>query len=75
MSAAWDTERAAELARKAYRYAAEHYPPEAPLEPLGRADMAVLEAEEAGDWPAYVEALRELMRTAKREAIKRERAA
>jgi hypothetical protein len=68
---AWDTEKAAELARTAYRYVARTYPKDAPLEPLGRADMAVLEAQERGDWPAYEEALRELMRTAKREAMKR----
>jgi hypothetical protein len=71
----WDTERAAELARKAYHYVARVYPPDAPLEPVGRADVVVLEAQEASYWPAYVEALRELMRTAKREALKRERAA
>jgi len=77
VSAAWDAARAAELARKAYRYAARVYPPDASLEPLGRADAVVLEAQEAGDGPAYVEALRELMRTAKREALRkhRERAA
>jgi hypothetical protein len=71
----WDTEKAAELARTAYRYVARVYPEEAPLKPLGVADMRVLEAQEAGDWQAYEEALRELMRTAKREALKWERAA
>ncbi len=35
--------------------------------------MAVLEAQERGDWDAYVEALRQLMRVAKREAIRRRR--
>jgi hypothetical protein len=64
----WDTEEAARLAREAYKYAAKHYPTAADLEPLGRADAAVVEAEERGDWPAYVEALRELCRTARREA-------
>jgi hypothetical protein len=67
----WDTEEAARLAREAYRYVARTYPLDAPLEPLGRADMAVLEAQEQGDWPRYVEALRELMRTARREAQRR----
>jgi hypothetical protein len=71
----WDTERASELARKAYRYVAKVYPPDAPLEPIGRADAVVVEAEERGDWPAYVEGLRAMMWTAKREALKRERAA
>jgi hypothetical protein len=70
---AWDTQRAEELRREAYRYVARVYPPDAPLEPLGIADMAVLEAQERGDWDAYVEALRQLMRVAKREAIRRRR--
>jgi hypothetical protein len=72
-SATWDTQKAAELATVAYRYVGKVYPKDAPLEPLGRADAAVLRAEEAGDWKGYEEALRELMRTAKREALKRER--
>jgi hypothetical protein len=67
---AWDTERAAKLAREAYRYIARTYPPDAPLEPIGRADVAVLEAQEAGDWQGYEEALRELCRVAMREAAK-----
>jgi hypothetical protein len=70
---AWDTEQAAELARTAYRYVAKVYPKEAPLTPLGVADMRVLEAQEAGDWQVYEEALRELCRTARREAIMAER--
>ena len=68
---AWDTELAAQRARQAYRYVARVYPKDAPLEPLGRADMAVLEAQERRDWPAYEEALRELMRLARREAQRR----
>lgn len=67
----WNTEEAARLAREAYRYVARTYPPEADLEPLGVADRAVLEAQEAGNWDAFVEALRELMRTARREAQRR----
>ena len=63
----WDTELAADRARTAYRYVAKVYPKDAPLEPIGVADRAVLEAQEAQDWPAFEEALRELMRTAKRE--------
>jgi hypothetical protein len=46
--ATWDTERAAELARTAYRYAARVYPPDADLEPLGVADRRVLECQERG---------------------------
>lgn len=67
----WNTKEAARLAREAYRYVAKHYALDAPLEPLGRADRRVLEAQERGDWPAYAEALRELMRTARREAQRR----
>jgi hypothetical protein len=67
----WDTELAAQRATEAYRYVARVYPKEAPLEPLGRADKAVLEAQARRDWGGYVEALRELMRTAKREALRR----
>jgi hypothetical protein len=65
----WDMEQAAQLAREAYSYVARTYPEGAPLEPLGRADAAVLEAQEQGDWRGYVEALRELCRVARREAI------
>jgi hypothetical protein len=72
-AATWDRERAAEMARTAYRYVARTYPADAPLEPLGRADLAVLEAQERGDWSGYVAALRELMKVAKREALRRER--
>jgi hypothetical protein len=67
----WDTEEAARLAREAYRYVARTYPLDAPLEPLGAADRAVLEAQERRDWPRYVEALREFMRAARREAQRR----
>ena len=54
---AWDIERAAELAREAYRYVGRTYPKDAPLEPIGRADLAVLEAQsmeelEAISWEA-----------------------
>jgi hypothetical protein len=70
----WDTEEAARLAREAYRYVGRtfgRFPPEAVLEPLGKVERVVLEAQERGDWPRYVEALRELMRTARREAQRR----
>ena len=68
--ATWNTEEAAGLAREAYRYVARTYPDDADLTALGVADRAVLEAQEAGDWEAFVEALRELMRTARREAAR-----
>jgi hypothetical protein len=47
------------------------FPKDAPLEPLGRADMAVVRAQEARDLQAYEEALREMCRVAKREAQRR----
>jgi hypothetical protein len=68
----WDTEHAAELARMAFRYVAGVYLPDAQRELLGIADMAVLETQECGDSSGYVEALRELMRTTKRVAVKAE---
>jgi hypothetical protein len=70
----WDSERAAELARTAYRYVARTYPENAPLEPLGRADMAVIKAQERRDWSGYEQALREMCRLAREQAIKAERA-
>jgi hypothetical protein len=68
---AWDTELAAQRAREAYLYVARTFPKDAPLEPLGRADMAVVRAQEARDLQAYEEALREMCRVAKREAQRR----
>ncbi len=59
------------MARTAYLFVGRTYPLDADLEPLGKVDRAVLEAQERGDWPAYVEALRELCRTARREAQRR----
>jgi hypothetical protein len=68
---AWDPELAAQRARVAYRYVARTLPKDAPVEAVGRADRAVLEAEERRDWPAYEEALRELCRVARRTAIRK----
>ena len=69
----WDMEEAAKLAREAYRYTARTFPPDASaeaFEDLGPADAAVVEAQACGDWNAYyVEALRALMRVAKRERL------
>jgi hypothetical protein len=45
-------------------------PTDAYLEAVGAADRAVLEAEERQDLPAYEEALRELCRTARAEAMR-----
>jgi hypothetical protein len=67
-AAKWDPVEALELAIKAYSYVARVLPPDAALEAIGRADRAVLEAEERQDFPTYEEALRELCRAARREA-------
>lgn len=66
------------MAREAYLYTARTFPMEAPPEALGdlgAADAAVVEAQRRGDWPGYLEALRALMRVAKRERplLERER--
>jgi hypothetical protein len=65
---AWDTEAAAQKAEQAYRYVSRTLPPGADYSPLDSLTEAAYEAERAGDWPAYVEALRELCRAARREA-------
>ena len=71
---AWDADLAFERARVAYRYVAANFPNSADLEILGPYTAAAHDAERRGDMPAYLDALRVLMRAAKREA-KRERAA
>jgi hypothetical protein len=60
----WDTERAAAMARKAYRYVATVHPREAGYEALDEYTDAAHEAEAAGDLDAFEDALRALMRTA-----------
>jgi hypothetical protein len=64
---AWDAESAYQRARVACEYVARVLPPGAALQAIGRADRAVLEAETRQDWSAYVEALRELCKTARDE--------
>ena len=71
MSASWDTARASELARRAYEYVAWTYPPHANLKPLDAPQDAILEAQAAGDFEGYQQALREMCRVAKREALRR----
>ena len=73
-SETWDAQRADELATKAFRYIARIYPKDAPLEPLGLADEAAWQAQEAGDLAAFEEALREMCRLARRKALRRSRA-
>jgi hypothetical protein len=70
---AWDAELAFERARVAYRYVAATFPDEADLEVLAPYTAKAHEAERAGDMEAYEDALRELMRAARAEAM-RERA-
>ena len=65
---AWDTEVAAQRAEQAYRYVSRTLPPGADYLRLDEHTDAAYEAERAGDWPAHVEALRELCRAARREA-------
>ena len=63
-SPVWDTERAAMLARKAYRYVARVYPREAGYELLDEHIDAAHEAQDAGDLEAFEDALRAMMRMA-----------
>ena len=66
MSVLWDPQRASELACEAYRYVAQTMPKDANLD---------VQAQREGNWTAYEEALREMYRVAKREALKRRGAA
>ena len=72
---AWDTERAAELASKAYSYVGKVYPKAAGYDRLDEYTEAAHAAQDAGDFAAFEDALRELMRAARREALKRRGAA
>jgi hypothetical protein len=67
----WNQEKAQQRARGAYRFVARVLPPGANLEPIGWADRRALEAEAAHDWPAHEEALRDMMREARRQAVRR----
>jgi len=69
----WDADLAFERARTAYRYVAATFPMEADLEVLAPHTAAAHEAERIGDMEAFEDALRELMRAARAEAM-RERA-
>jgi hypothetical protein len=75
MSVLWDTAKASELARKAYGYLIKTMPKDANLDVLAPHEDAALEAQRAQNFPAYEEVLRQMCRVAKREAIKRRRAA
>lgn len=67
---AWDPELAAEKAQKAYRYVAGVYPKGTGYESLDAHTEAAYQAERAGDWNAYLEALRGLCRAARAEAMR-----
>jgi hypothetical protein len=73
---AWNPEKAAQRAQMAYRYVAEVLPKGLPgeartgYEPLDAHTAAAWEAERTEDMRAFEDALRELMRTAKRESLK-----
>jgi hypothetical protein len=64
----WKPELAFERARVAYRYVAANFPDSADLEILAPHTAAAHEAERGGDMEAFEDALRELMRAARREA-------
>lgn len=67
---AWDPAEAHSLARQSYTYVARMLPPGTDYSPLDSHTEAAYEAEKAGDWPAYEEALRELCRAARAEAMR-----
>jgi hypothetical protein len=64
----WHAEKAYVLACQALDYLERVYPKGASLEPLEPYRQAVLEAQDAGDFEAYEEALRQMMRAGRRVA-------
>jgi hypothetical protein len=68
-SVLWSQEWAYERPAQAMRYLAENYPECGALEALDGYQEPVHEAAVVGDRGAYQEALRELMRTGRREAL------
>jgi hypothetical protein len=64
MNVIWDKELASECAREAYRFVARVYPSDASLQSLDVHQDAALQAQAAGDFDAYENALRGMMRTA-----------
>jgi hypothetical protein len=63
----WDAEVAGIRAEQAYRYVSQTLAPGSDYSHLDSYTDAAYEAERAGNWTAYVEALRELCRTARDE--------
>jgi|1185.fasta_scaffold160710_2 hypothetical protein len=66
----WDTEWAAEQARRALEWLARNYPKCAGSELLREHDKAADEAAAAGDEAGYLEALRDLFRAGRDEALR-----
>jgi hypothetical protein len=69
-ASAWDADLAFERARIAHRYVAANFPESADLEVLAPYTAAAREAERTGDMEAFEDALRELMRAARAEAMR-----
>jgi len=68
---AWDPDLAFERARTAYRYVAVNFPDSADLEvQVPHTEAAHEAAARRGDMPAYLDALCELMKTARAEAMR-----
>jgi hypothetical protein len=63
----WDAEVAGIRAEQAYRYVSQTLPPGSDYSRLDSYTDAAYEAERAGDWTAYIEALRELCKAARGE--------
>jgi hypothetical protein len=59
----------------AYRFVADVYTKGTGYEPLDAHTAAAHEAEQAGDMEGFEDALRELMRTARREALRERKVA
>jgi len=64
MSTAWDAEKVAERTRTAYCYLVRIYPSDAPLEAPDGYQDAVLKVQATGNFDAYEDALRGMMRAA-----------
>ena len=65
----WDAEKAYELARQTLDYLERTYPKGASMTPLEAHRREVLEAQDRGDFPAFENALREMMRAGRRVAL------
>jgi hypothetical protein len=66
----WDTERAARKAEQAYRYVSRTLPPGTDYSLLDGYTEAAYRAERVGNWPAFLQALADLCRAARAEAMR-----